>query len=189
MFVTDDFWLHKKEINTFCFPDVRHCGEQIELRSQGLAVWGAGHGMDLELSREFFLRKLEELGLDVPPYDVIVGITNLRLFLKDKKDIYIKVSKWRGSWETCCFRSWEESEYMLDVWAVRFGGVKESVRFICFPKIETDLEIGADTYCVDGQWPSQMLHGIERKDRGVTSQRSTPREKMPEQLLPHHGSV
>lgn len=183
VFCTDDLWLHKNEIDTWVYPDVRHCGEQLELRSQGLAVWGAGQGMDLELSREFFLRKLEELGLDVPPYDVIVGLTNLRLFLKDKSEIYIKVSKWRGSWETTCFKSWDESAHMLDVWAVKFGGVKESIRFICFPKIDTDLEIGADTYCVDGQWPALMLHGIERKDEAYFAA-VTPREKMPEQLLP-----
>ncbi len=57
------------------------------------------------------------------------------------------------------------------------------IRFICFPEIETELEIGADTYNVGGRWPSTMLHGIERKDEAYFSA-VTQRDKMPEQLLP-----
>lgn len=183
VFCTDDFWLHKEEIDTFVFPDIRHCGEQKELRGQGLAVWGAHYGMNLELDRLFFLRKLEELGLDVPPYHVVRGITELREYLKGRKDIWIKLSKWRGSWETSHWRSWKEDAHRLDVWAVRFGGVREMVSFICFDKIETELEIGADTYNIDGRWPSTMLHGIERKDEAYFSA-VTATKDMPEQLLP-----
>ena len=179
----DDFWLIKSKIDTFVFPDIRHCGEQVELRSQGLPVWGAGMGMRLELDRVFFLQKLQQLGLDIPEYQVITGLTNLTHYLRDKKDIYIKVSKWRGSWETKKWEDWQASSHMLDVWAVRFGGVKELIRFICFPKIETELEIGADTYNVNGQWPRTMLHGIERKDEAYFAA-VTPTPKMPEQLLP-----
>jgi hypothetical protein len=178
----DDLWPHKKEIDTFVFPDIRHSGMQAELRSQGLAVWGSQDGMELEQNRQFFLSKLAELGLDVPPYTEIRGLSNLAAFLKNEKDIWIKVSKWRGSWETCHWRSWEQDWPSIDAWAVKFGGIKECIRFLCFPKIETDLEIGADTYCIDGQWPSQMLHGIERKNKAYLSA-VTERAAMPEQLL------
>jgi hypothetical protein len=140
-------------------------------------------GMELEQSRGFFLRKLKELGLDVPPHTVVVGLSNLAAFLKDKKDVWIKVSKWRGTWETSHWRSWDEDAHNLDLWSVKWGAIKESVKFICFAKIETELEIGADTYCVDGQWPSNILHGIEKKDSAYFSA-VTPREKMPEELLP-----
>lgn len=178
----EDFWLQKKEIDCFVFPDLRHEGEQFELRIQGLPVWGAGAGMSLELKRLFFLDKLNELGLDVPPHELVTGWSNLLAYLKDKEDIWIKMSKWRGSWETFHWRSWKQDWHNLYVWAVRFGGVMEKLDFICFPKIETDLEIGADTYCVNGQWPSMMLHGIERKDEAYFSA-VTKREDMPEQLL------
>lgn len=179
----EEFWQFKSEIDCFVFPDIRHNGLQNELRSQGFPVWGSHDGMDLEQARIFFLKKLGELGLDVPPHQVIVGITNLGLFLKDKKDIWIKTSKWRGTWETTHWRDWRMDNQRLYCWSVKYGGLKEQVRFICFEKIETDLEIGADTYCVDGQWPSQMLHGIERKDAAYFSA-VTERENMPEQLLP-----
>ena len=179
----EDLWLVKKEVDTFVFPDVRHQGTQQELRSQGFAVWGAGRGMKLELNREFFLKKLEELGLDVPPYEIVVGLTALRAYLEDKEDIYIKLSKWRGSWETFHWRSKRQDEHRLCSWGVRFGGLREKMRFICFPKIETKLEIGADSYNIDGQWPQKMLHGIEHKDLAYFAA-VTERSKMPEELLP-----
>lgn len=178
-----DLWNIKDKVDCFVFPDIYHMGLQKELRKQGFPVWGSGAGMALETDRVFFLGKLEELGLDVPPHEVIVGITNLRAFLKDKKDIWIKMSKFRGSFETKHFRSYDLDEKLLDVWAFRFGGLKEHIKFICFPKIETELEIGADTYCIDGQWPSLMLHGIEAKDAAYLSA-VTRQKDMPEQLLP-----
>jgi len=178
-----DIWQHKDEVDCFVFPDIRRYGEQYELKKQGKAVWGSQRGMILEQDRLFFLEKLQELGLDVPPHEPILGLKNLSVYLKYKEDIWIKVSKWRGSWETFHWRNWNQDSHFIDQWAVRFGGIKEHITFICFPKIETDLEIGADTYCVDGQWPSMMLHGIERKDAAYFSA-VTPRKEMPEQLLP-----
>jgi hypothetical protein len=177
----DEFWPYKDKVDCFVFPDIRHDGLQAELRKQGLPVWGSQAGMKLEQNRQFFLGKLKELGLDVPPFTEVTGLSKLAAFLKNKKDIWIKVSKWRGSWETFHWCSWDEDWSNLDLWAVKFGGLKEFIRFICFPKIETDLEIGADTYCVDGRWPSTMLHGIERKNKAYMSA-VTKRDKMPKQL-------
>jgi hypothetical protein len=179
----NSLWDVKNITDCFVFPDIRRQEEQKELRDQGLAVWGSQKGMSLEQDRLFFLEKLEELGLDVPPYEVVKGVSNLGAFLKSKKDIWIKVSKWRGTWETFHWRSWGQDWNNIDIWAVKFGGLKEHITFICFPKIETDLEIGADTYNIGGQWPSQMLHGIERKDAAYFSSVTT-KEDMPEQLIP-----
>jgi hypothetical protein len=125
---------------------------------------------------------LEDLKLDVPDYDEVRGVSNLGAFLKDKKDIWLKVSKWRGSWETYHWRSWDEDASELDQWAVKFGGIKEFVTLLCFPKIDTKLEIGADTYCIDGQWPAQMLHGIERKNKAYFAA-VTNYEQMPDELI------
>ena len=179
----EEFWPHKSEVDCFVFPDIRHSGLQAELRAQGFPVWGSQSGMDLEQKREFFMRKLGELGLAVAPNQVVEGLSNLSAFLKDKKDIWIKVSRWRGSWETFHWRSWKEDEHKIHHWYVKFGGLSEMIRFICFDKIDTKLEIGADTYCIDGKWPAQMLHGIESKDKSYFSA-VTKREQMPEELLP-----
>ena len=77
----------RKRTSTARVPDIRHAGIQAELRKQGYPVWGSGRGMILEQDRVFFMDKLAELGLDVPPYEKVTGLTNLALFLKDKEDI------------------------------------------------------------------------------------------------------
>jgi hypothetical protein len=177
----DDFWPVKNEIDLFVFPDIYHAGLQTELHEQGFRVWGAGAGMRLETNRQFFLEKLAELGLAVAPHREITGLSNLAAYLRDKTDQYIKVSKWRGSWETKHWRSWADDADKLDLWAVKLGGLKEHVPFLVFDEIETKLEIGGDTFCVDGQWPSLMLHGIEKKDEAYFAA-VTPKRDMPDEL-------
>lgn len=179
--VVDNIWDVKSKVDTFVFPDVRHMGEQLELRAQGFPVWGAGRGMNLELDRQFFLRTLAELNLDVPPHEIVLGVTALRQYLADKEDIYIKVSKWRGSWETKHWKNQETSGYLLDAWAAKFGGIKDRITFLCFSKIETKLEIGCDTFNIDGRWPRLMLHGIEKKNKAYFSA-VTPFNRMPSEL-------
>jgi hypothetical protein len=176
-----DLWMVKDKVDAFVFPDIGYMGEQLELRSQGFSVWGAGRAMRLETNREFFLKKLEELGLDVAPHEIVVGTDALRAFLKDREDIFIKLSKFRKSWETYHWRSWKQDAHMLDYWAVKFGGARNLIRFLCFEKIETTLEIGGDTYNVHGEWPDTMLHGLEHKDEAYFSA-VTKRKEMPEEL-------
>lgn len=178
---TDDLWMVKRQVTCFVFPDIRHEGEQLELRKQGYPVWGSGAGMALEQNRLFFMRKLKELGLDVPPHTVVEGLDELAKYLKDKKDIFIKMSKWRGSWETTHWRSWKDDWLLIHEWWVKFGPMGQFKKFICCDKIDTDLEIGADTFNIHGVWPDTMLHGIERKDKAYFAA-VTPRSKMPKQL-------
>jgi len=176
-----DFWEHKKEIDLFIFPDVQHSGLQLELESQGFLVWGSRTGDELELNREFFHRQLGDYGLEVPKYVVVVGLTELRQHLREVEDKYLKVSRYRGSFETVHWRNWREDEGMLDVWAVHFGPIKELVRFLVFDAIETDLEIGGDTYSIDGKFPKKLLHGLELKDKGYLAA-VTDHADMPEQV-------
>jgi hypothetical protein len=177
----DEIWDVKDELDLAVFPDIQHAGLQLELESQGIAVWGSRRADRYEWDRELFLKTLGELGMDVPEHIVITGVTNLRLFLEDKEDYYLKISKYRGSMETCHFRNWKLDASMLDSLAVRWGSVAEHMRVICFPSIKTPLEIGGDTYCIDGQFPDAMLHGIEWKDKCYLGA-VTKREDMPPQI-------
>jgi hypothetical protein len=177
----NDFWPLKNEVDLWVFPDIYHRGLQAELRSQGCRVWGAGDGMRLETDREFFLNKLQELGLAVAPHKIVTGLSALADYLKDREDQYIKVSTWRGTFETKHWRSWREDSDKLDLWAVKLGGLKEHVPFLVFDQIDTKLEIGADTYCVHGKWPLHMAHGIEEKDEAYLCA-VTPRREMPDEL-------
>lgn len=177
----NDFWSHKNEIDVFVFPDIYHQGLQQELRSQGKPVWGSGNSMRLELDRMFFLKTLKDLGLDVPKFDVVTGVSALADYLKDKKDVFIKISRWRGSWETLHWYSQAEDGHRIAEWAVKFGGAKEKVRFLCFAKIDTKLELGCDTFNINGQWPKHVVHGIEKKDCAYFAA-VTPLKDMPPEI-------
>ena len=160
-----DIWRIKKKCDLFVFPDVGFSGLQRELASQGFPVWGH-HGADeLETQRGLFLEQIQELGMLVPKYEVIVGMTALREHLKDKEDKWIKISKWRGDWETLHWRDWDHDESMLDYYAFRFGPSKELIRFYVFDPIETDIEDGLDTFNIRGRFPQTVMHGLECKDR------------------------
>jgi hypothetical protein len=158
-------WNIKDECDLFVFPDIGFAGMQKELISQGFPVWGARYGDRLEVFRGHFLDTLKKTGLNVPKYEEIKGLTNLQLFLKDKEDKWIKISLFRGDWETMHFASWRQDEGTLDGYAVRFGPLKEQITFYVFDPIETEIEDGCDTWCIDGQWPKTIVHGMEAKDK------------------------
>ena len=177
----DDIWRTKNETDLYIFPDIGRGELQAELESQGKLVWGSRAGDRLESNRGAFMRVLQEVGLPVPTFEEVTGITELRAVLHDREDVYLKMSKYRGSFETCHWRSWREDEGLLDAWAVKFGPLKDLMTFYVFDALNTELELGVDTFCIDGQFPSLMLHGLEAKDKGYLGS-VTKRDDLPEQL-------
>jgi hypothetical protein len=157
-------WDVKGQVDCFVFPDNAFPGEQRELRTQGFQVWGAGSCGDLEWNRGKFFEALKVLDMACPTHTVITGVTNLRLFLSDKTDKYLKISRWRGDFETTHWKSESESSSKLDNLSVELGPLKEHVKFYVIDPINTEIEDGIDTYCVDGKYPSLVLHGMEHKD-------------------------
>lgn len=158
-------WDVSDKCDVFIFPDIGFSGMQLEIVRQGAPVWGARDGDKIECNRGRFLDALKSLGLPVPPHEKIIGLNALRDYLRDKEDKWIKISKWRGDLETFHWRSWEEDENELDKIAVTFGPAKEYVLFFVFDPIETDIEDGVDTYCIDGALPEFCVHGMECKDK------------------------
>lgn len=162
-----DLWRVKAQCDFFVFPDTGFAGEQAELLDQGFPVWGH-HGADeLETDKGLFLKVLGEVGLAVPPHEVVQGVTALRDHVRDREDLYIKVSRFRGDWETFHWRDWTMDEVALDAAAYRFGPLKELVRFYVFEAVGGKIEDGLDTWCIEGQWPKTVLHGMERKDKSL----------------------
>lgn len=167
----DDFFplVDAGEIDLVVCPDVMHSGLQLHFEHLGIPVWGSRKGDVLEMNREKFMRVLAENKLDVPPFERIVGTTKLAAELRNREDVYLKISKYRGSMETCHFRNWELDENLIHRLALRFGTCKDQIPFLVFDAIDTPLELGCDTYCVDGQWPNTTLLGYEAKDKGYFS--------------------
>jgi hypothetical protein len=105
----------------------------------------------------------------------------LRLFLKDKEDKYIKVSKYRGTLETYHWDNYDLDSGWLDHLAVKLGPTQDYFIFLVFDHIETPVEVGGDTYAVGGKFPSLMLHADEFKDKSWIGT-VTKREDMPQIL-------
>lgn len=177
----DDHWDFKREIDLYVFPDIYHGGEQLELESQGKLVWGSRHGDRMEILRGQFLKTLPTVGLEVPNHKVIHGLTDLRAELSNREDVYVKISRYRGTSETFHWRDWDHDEVWMDEKAVELGPQKDELIFYVFDAIETDIEVGLDTYSVDGNYPHQMLVGYEWKDKGYFGA-VTPWGQIPEPL-------
>jgi len=154
----------KDECDLFVFPDIGYADLQMELIGRGKAVWGCRHADELEALRGKFLDVLKTTNLPVPKFKKIKGITNLKVFLMDKENQFIKVSTYRGDFETFHFRSLDEDEGVLDSWAVKLGPMKELMSFFVFEPIETEIEDGIDSWCIDGRFPETIIHGVECKD-------------------------
>lgn len=161
----DSIWDVKSQCDLFVFPDIGWSGLQTELRGQGYAVWGAGEADKLEISRRLFIKSLKLANLPVPKNTQVIGISALRYHLKDRTNVWIKASRWRGDIETFHWRSWAEDEDRLDHYAIAFGPYREIILFFVLDDIETDIEDGCDTWFVSGAYPSLVIHGCENKDK------------------------
>lgn len=148
----------------YVFPDIQYSGLQNHLISMGRRVWGSREGDELELKRAWFKRVLIKAGLEVGPYKVVFGISELRDYLKDKEDKYVKISKYRGSMESFHFINMDLSRGKLDALALELGGVQNEVPLIVEDPIDAVVELGYDGFCIDGEFPSEAVHGIECKD-------------------------
>ena len=161
----DEFWPHLDEIDLFVFPDNGYSRLQVYLDSIGKRVWGSRVGDEMELKREKMRRIQKELGMDVPEYTMVRGVKALRDKLKNSDRCFIKVSRWRGNTETFEHTDFNLTEGYLDKLAVNLGPAKEFLNFIVEQPIDTDIEVGTDSFCIDGKFPNKAVMGIEKKDQ------------------------
>lgn len=162
-----DPWAFKDQCDLFVFTDVGFAGEQRELVQQGFPVWGHHGGDVLETDKGFFLKTLGELEMDVPPHRELRGERRLLDFLENEEDKYIKISRFRGDWETFHWRNYLQDGIALAKMLNGLGPVAEFMLFYVFDPIDTKIEDGIDTWCIDGQWPKRVLHAMERKDKSL----------------------
>ena len=161
----DSFWPLKNEIDCFVFPDINSSAIQLELISQGKPVWGSRAADRLEQYRAEFKGILMELGLEVGPYKVCHGLDELKAFLFNKKDRWIKFSKYRGSFETRGWVDYDTSRDVFDLLAIKFGPAQNIVNFIVEETIKTKVEWGYDGYFAGGKFPARSAQGVEEKDK------------------------
>jgi len=156
---------HFEDVDLFCFFDLGFGPLQNHLVSLGKVVWGARMGEELETCREDCKELLASLELPVGEYKVVKGMEALRDHLWKHKKVFVKISKWRGSFESFYAPDYKSVEPLLDKVEREFGGLKELIDFIVEDELPDKVEIGTDCWTVDGKWPSVFMSGIEVKDK------------------------
>jgi predicted RNase H-like HicB family nuclease len=160
---------HYDEIDLFCFPDIYFGWEQEHLIRDGKTVWGSRLGECLELQREGMKQILMELDLPVGKYWHVKGMANLREFLKDHPNVYVKTDCYRGTFETFHSLSYDLVEPKLDEVEWSLGRFKDLIEFTVEAALEDRVEFGTDAWTIDGKFPSKLISGLEIKDCGFAS--------------------
>lgn len=160
-FMDPDFW---NRLDLVIVPDIGFVGAQKFFRSQNIAVWGSMGADQLELYRTQFYDLVKSMGMPVAKYQKIKGLTNLSLYLKDHDDKWVKINRYRQNMETWHHIDWDHSQRMLEHLAMEFGGVKDLITFVVMDPIDTDLEVGYDGWCINGEYPDACFQGYEKKN-------------------------
>ena len=165
---------HFDEVDLFVFPDIYFGYEQEMLEKMGKAVWGSRTGECLELKLEGMKQILTALDLPVGKFTHIKGIANLRAFLKENEDVYVKIDKFRGTFETFHSPNYKQVEPKLDEVEYNIGAFKHTIEFTIEEALNDCVEVGTDCWVItddNGQahYPQHTISGIEIKDCGFAS--------------------
>lgn len=153
------------ECDLFVFPDVGKGDLQEYLKSIGKLVYGSGHAENIEIFRSRFNKLKRELGLPEIPCTEFNALSDMREFLKDKENVFIKIDTFRGAMETERFLSMKLNEAFLDRLEHTIGFIKDDpcIRFMVEEPISNAIEIGTDLPCVNGHYSDKIFYGIEIK--------------------------
>jgi hypothetical protein len=148
------------------FPHLHRGPEQVQMEKMGKAVWGARNGELLEISREGLKRVQEQAGLPTGEYEMVHGMKALRVYVQQNPGVIVKISLYRGSWETIKCESYDAVKAEFDRRQCILGPTAELVDFICEKPLNKRIEIGYDGWCIDGKFPRRVLFGLEDKEAG-----------------------
>lgn len=154
---------HIRDIDIAIFPDVYYGDYQDYFRSVGIRVWGCGSAEFLETDRWRTRQYQKKAGMPVPETKRFVGLDALRAYLKTAEDKFVKVSKWRGDFETFHHVKYFTSEPILDKLEWSLGARKKIEEFIVEASVG-EVESGYDGWVIDGKFPPIAMYGFEIKD-------------------------
>ncbi len=154
------------KVDIAIFPDVGNGDLAEYLRAQGIPVFGSGKGELLELWRVRTKAMLKEAGLPVQDFEMVTGTKALREALSKEGSLYVKISRYRGVFETYHHTSPEGSSIWINDIEQRLGKLADVVDFVIEQPLEAKVEIGTDSYTMDGRYPSITIAGTEIKDLG-----------------------
>lgn len=156
------------EVDLFVFLDIYDGDLALHLESLGKRVWSSRKGEELELLRMEAKQHFKSIGQPVQPVREILGLDALRAYLKKHDNKFIKISTYRGDFETFHSINYKLTEPILDELEYKLGAKQLITKFIVEDAIEGSdvVECGYDGYSIDGQFPSKAIQGYEIKDLG-----------------------
>ncbi len=173
---------------TWIMPDILHGGLAVHLEGLGENVWSAKYAEDVELFRIECKELFEQLKIPVPKWDVVVGITALREYLKTHENVFIKISLIRGMSETWKSENLKFSEGILDRLARDLGPWREKQEFLCEAEVPDAVEISYDLYSVDGEYPQKTVFGVEIKSEAWFA-RTMIYDQLPPQVRDYNAKI
>jgi hypothetical protein len=162
----NNFWDIIDDIDLFCFPDVYSGSIQLHLESLNKRIWGSKKGEELELYRNESKQYMKSIDIPIGNYTVIKGTNDLKKYLKENENKYVKISVTRGDTETFFSENYNIIESKIDDLECKLGARKYITEFIVEDSIDNAVETGYDGYCIDGIFPKSGICGIEIKDKG-----------------------
>jgi hypothetical protein len=152
---------HKDEIDCICNFDSANQDLISYLRDDPFwskkSIFGSGLGVRLEDDRVGFKKILAKIGLDVGKengtnegdYKVVHGVNELEEYSKKHPDIYAKIDKYRGTFETTHLEDYKDEilEGTFDEIRHELGPpFKDTQKFIVEHAIGDSVEIGMDGF-------------------------------------------
>jgi len=152
-------------VDIIVFPDLFMGEFQDWLRNKGYKVFGSGEkGERIEIYRDEFYELQEELGIEISEINVIKGMSKLIKYLKGKENLWVKTNVIRGNGETFNYKDENLSKSRLDDMQSTLGAFSEEATFVVCSPVDNCIEIGTDTFIIDGKQPVDVLFGLEMKD-------------------------
>ena len=162
-----DFWKHIDEADVVYFFDCYDGELQHYLKGKGYKVFGSGRGEQVEIDKVKFLDQLREFNLPVAETYIAKGMQDLKDYLRERdgQTMYLK-NLHRGDFESRKFTSLAQSKPFLDDLRKRVGTASDTMEVLVQHKIDADLEVGYDGFCVNGEFTDNCIVGYEIKDKG-----------------------
>lgn len=154
-----------KDVDIVAFTDCYEPKVQQYFMDMDIPVFGSMASSLLETDRIFLKHAMEAVGLPMGKFETAEGIDYLESLLREKEDVYIK-SNHRGNHETTKWKNWKLSKGEIRRMRKDMGIFGTNEMYVIEEKIDGIAEIGIDTFCIDGRYPSNVLTGIEVKDLG-----------------------
>ena len=175
------FWDYVDNVDFIGFFD-SYTWDTVEyLKSKGYPVFGPGFAEMLETDRMYGRDIQSAAGLPTQNTIPITGLDNLKEYLKDKENKYIKIDGFRGDIETFKFNNIDFEEVMFDHIAKVTGAHKNMVNFTIEDEVGggNTIEPGYDGFVIDGKYPDKGIFAYELKGSGYIA-KLMPYETIPE---------